>query len=472
MFKNVSGQKIRVFAFDKTDASAKTGDAANITGKVAIDHGTATAITDTNPTEVEDGYYLFDLTQAETNGDVLDFYPQSSTADIAVIGVPGTVYTIPQYFPDVTISSGGVPEVNSTQIEGSDATDQINSEVDTALSDIGLDHMFSAAVVGTDIADNSFAAQLTSNSATADFDDYDNTTDSLPAIAASSGSSITDIINPIYEIPSPDIQGTLTTRIAIQLTNALDDLPSTAEITPGTIKIETRNPSATSWTTVRNDVAMSENAGKIYYDETFSSSNGYAEGDQLRFTFKSQKVTVSANDYEINDATGTIKQSRVNLDNTAKNKLGLISTDRTVTLPLVSNDDIIRINRNRDYTATIGNSPFIFVQDGTTQDFTGFSTFKMQLTKQADALSGDSTIEITDADLTGAGTSSQQVTFNIAAADTANAALTDTTNLNAASLSTNYYAYTFEAIVCSGSGQEIVIGTGWIDMRDSQASSC
>ena len=322
-------------------------------------------------------------------------------------------------------------------------------------------------ILGTDLVES------TTGRIAANFDNfYDNGDAITTKVVDDVGGAITDIINPIYEIPSPDIQGTLTTRIAIQLTNALDDLPSTAEITPGTIKIETRNPSATSWTTVRNDVAMSENAGKIYYDETFSSSNGYAEGDQLRFTFKSQKVTVSANDYEINDATGTIKQSRVNLDNTAKNKFGLISTDRTVTLPLVSNDDIIRINRNRDFTATIGNSPFIFAQDGTTQDFTGFSTFKMQLTKQADALSGDSTIEITDADLTGAGTSSQQVTFNIAAADTATAALTDTTNLNAASLSTNYYAYTFEAIVCSGSGQEIVIGTGWIDMRDSQASSC
>jgi len=107
MFKNVTGQKIRVFAFNITTGAAVTGDAANITGKVAIDHAAAGAITDTNPAEVEDGYYLFDLTQAETNGDVLDFYPESSTGSVQVIGVPGTVYTVPPNFTTLGIEADG-----------------------------------------------------------------------------------------------------------------------------------------------------------------------------------------------------------------------------------------------------------------------------------------------------------------------------------------------------------------------------
>lgn len=45
---------------------------------------------DTNPTETEDGYYLFDLTQEETNCDDLAIYPESSTADVQVFGVPPT----------------------------------------------------------------------------------------------------------------------------------------------------------------------------------------------------------------------------------------------------------------------------------------------------------------------------------------------------------------------------------------------
>jgi len=36
----------------------------------------------------------------------------------------------------------------------------------------------------------------------------------------------------------------------------------------------------------------------------FDTGTGYAEGDSLRITLKSQKITVSANDYEITDATG------------------------------------------------------------------------------------------------------------------------------------------------------------------------
>jgi len=60
---------------------------------------------------------------------------------------------------------------------------QVNAEVDTALSDIGLDHLVGVAVSGSDIADNSIIAQMVSKSATADWDSYDNTTDSLEALA-------------------------------------------------------------------------------------------------------------------------------------------------------------------------------------------------------------------------------------------------------------------------------------------------
>jgi len=85
MKKNVAGQKVRVFAFNRTTNVPVTGDAANITCKVSKDNGAATALTDVNPTETEDGYYLFDLTQTETNADTLDFYPESSTLNVQVI---------------------------------------------------------------------------------------------------------------------------------------------------------------------------------------------------------------------------------------------------------------------------------------------------------------------------------------------------------------------------------------------------
>lgn len=263
MFKNVASQKLTVFAFaDAGHASLDpgepvTGDAAQITCKVEQDDdGTQSATNDVNPTEVEDGQYRFDLTQAETNGDKLTFYPQSSTAGVQVVALPSSViYTRPQYFGDIGIESNGhvhgdvkewlgtavtlsattsKPEVDMNSLSDdataandleafiealgtdnkvlissdaqdlsatldvrigaisngaitSDATDAsfdaiIQSECDDALVGRNLDHLLHVAVTGTDITDNSVIAKLVSASATADWDDFVNTTDSLQAI--------------------------------------------------------------------------------------------------------------------------------------------------------------------------------------------------------------------------------------------------------------------------------------------------
>lgn len=107
MFKNIASQKWQVFAFNITTGAALTGDASNITATIRQNYGTRIASNDVNPTETEDGYYDFDLTQAETNGFELQIYPQSSTANIQVIGVPGTVYTRPPNFDDLGIESDG-----------------------------------------------------------------------------------------------------------------------------------------------------------------------------------------------------------------------------------------------------------------------------------------------------------------------------------------------------------------------------
>lgn len=63
-------------------------------------------------------------------------------------------------------------------------TADINAEVDTALTDIGLDHLLSTPVTGTDVADDSIIAYLVSDQGTADWDDYDNTSDALSATQA------------------------------------------------------------------------------------------------------------------------------------------------------------------------------------------------------------------------------------------------------------------------------------------------
>ena len=60
---------------------------------------------------------------------------------------------------------------------------QINAEADSAIVTYGLDHLVFTSVVGADIADNSIIARLASKSATADWDSFVNTTDSLQAIS-------------------------------------------------------------------------------------------------------------------------------------------------------------------------------------------------------------------------------------------------------------------------------------------------
>jgi hypothetical protein len=97
MFKNTASQKWVVFAFEDEGGTNPgepvTGDAANITANLRLDGGAANAVDDVNPTELEDGYYIFDITAAESNGDCIVIAPVSATANVNVIGVPGVVYT-------------------------------------------------------------------------------------------------------------------------------------------------------------------------------------------------------------------------------------------------------------------------------------------------------------------------------------------------------------------------------------------
>ena len=123
MFKNTASQIWVVFAFqDEGGANPGepvTGDAANITANVRIDGGAANAVDYTNPTELEDGQYAFDITAVESNGDSISIAPVSSTANVNVIGMPGALYT-------------------RTDVSGVEAkVDTIDTNVDSVLVDTG-----------------------------------------------------------------------------------------------------------------------------------------------------------------------------------------------------------------------------------------------------------------------------------------------------------------------------------------------
>ena len=107
MYKNVSGQKWIVYAYTISTGVALEGDAANITAKISKDGAAGSATNDTNPTELENGFYVFDLTTAETNADLVLIMPESSTSGVDVIGAPASYQTsIKQHVRTGTAQAG------------------------------------------------------------------------------------------------------------------------------------------------------------------------------------------------------------------------------------------------------------------------------------------------------------------------------------------------------------------------------
>ena len=100
MYKNVSGQKVAVYAWDGANSTAKISNAASITAYISKDGGNSSALSDTNPTELNatnhPGIYIFDLTATETSADLVVISPVSETADINIrpIIVTPTLFTL------------------------------------------------------------------------------------------------------------------------------------------------------------------------------------------------------------------------------------------------------------------------------------------------------------------------------------------------------------------------------------------
>lgn len=126
MFKNVASQKVVVYAFDSTTNLPKTGDAANLTTYVNKDFAGVNVLGDTSATEVDatnaKGYYIFDLTQAETNGDCLLFSAKSTTSNIVVLAMPAVVFTTPANFTALAITAGGIAQADLQTIKTQSVT--------------------------------------------------------------------------------------------------------------------------------------------------------------------------------------------------------------------------------------------------------------------------------------------------------------------------------------------------------------
>ena len=116
------------------------------------------------------------------------------------IGDVATVTTRPSpgNWDDLAITlTNGFVTANLTSAAEAEITTRCNTSIVT----YNLDHLMQTAVTGANVANNSVIAKLVSSSATADWDDFDNTSESLEAIAAASAPSAAAIADAVWDEP-------------------------------------------------------------------------------------------------------------------------------------------------------------------------------------------------------------------------------------------------------------------------------
>jgi len=170
---------ITLLVWDFGNNCGKTGQEANITLRAV---GDLTAFTPSIPAidEIDatnrKGEYWVTLTAGENNYDV-----------VSVGGILTAAVTDCEIIPTRWVND----QIDFTTTQKA----SINTEADASLSDIKLDHLIAVAE-SNEPADNSIIAKLVSKDATADWSDFDNTTDSLEANRdniGSAGASLTSV---------------------------------------------------------------------------------------------------------------------------------------------------------------------------------------------------------------------------------------------------------------------------------------
>lgn len=333
----VTDQVIYFVAVDATDLKTRETGLSSFTVYRSRDGGTATAYTTPTVTEVSSanmpGVYKLLLDEDMTIGSGND--SEETCLHITATGMAPVTLTYELYRPKITagetlaaasgalgtgaIASGSFASgaitaaaiaadaIGASEL-AADAVTEIQTAIQTLLTNYKLDKLISASgSFASDVASGSIIDQLADDGTAT----YDRTTDSLQAIrdrgdtAWSSSSSITELMTFVPSIPALiDLANTASYRATILILNSADNLPSTAEINAGTVSIHRKARGATSWSAVLTDAALSEQAGAVYVDEVFDAGSGYAEGDHIRWTFKSISVTEGGNTFELCDANG------------------------------------------------------------------------------------------------------------------------------------------------------------------------
>lgn len=111
MQRNTSGQKWRVFYFNRQTGEPVLGAAADLSAKISIDFTATTPLDNQVAVEIEDGYYYFSLTKEETNGNSLELFPDSSSPGKQVIGDPPSFSF--QAEPEVVVVDGATADLST-----------------------------------------------------------------------------------------------------------------------------------------------------------------------------------------------------------------------------------------------------------------------------------------------------------------------------------------------------------------------
>ena len=139
IYRNVAGQKLAVMAFNTTDGTLVTGDALNITGQICLDGVTSSPTNDVNPVEPleQTGMYVFELTQAETNSELILLTASSTTSDVQL--EPVQVLTVdPADFKSDVSALATQSSVNTIASDVSDIDSKVDS-LDIAITSIEED---------------------------------------------------------------------------------------------------------------------------------------------------------------------------------------------------------------------------------------------------------------------------------------------------------------------------------------------
>jgi hypothetical protein len=191
---------VEIIAWNTNTQLGQTGDSANITVRGVGDGVEFTpsvpAITEIDAINLK-GIYSIALTTAENNYDQVTIGGISTSTNVVII---------PFSWANEQI------DFNTTQKAS------INTEADTALSDIKLDHLVAVAE-SSDVVNSSIIAKLASKSATPAWNSYNNTTDSLEAKADDTGSGLTAIPT-ITAVTNVTTVATVTNDVGITQTGA------------------------------------------------------------------------------------------------------------------------------------------------------------------------------------------------------------------------------------------------------------